>query len=191
MKSELGTEITLDGELKDLMSMGKQLSPEQTIQIKKLMDAGKRSDTDFLLAFHDVYDAVSFALTFQNELMDLEWPEAILSSETGAAATEVVAITPAEKDSRIRVRTIATADEAGLGGIGNSSRSRGAIGSGRGRGAGAWDNRRRSSDNGGAHDDARLLLTSFSGLRVKMGVHMGSDEGGACVRACVNACVSE
>jgi hypothetical protein len=32
----------------------------------------------FLLAFHDVYDAVSFALTFQTELMDQEWSADLL-----------------------------------------------------------------------------------------------------------------
>ena len=35
----------------------------------------------FLLAFHDTYDAVSFALTFQNELMDQDWHQDLLEDE--------------------------------------------------------------------------------------------------------------
>jgi hypothetical protein len=47
------------------MTSGKPLTAAETKHIQELMKAGKRDDCDFLFAFHDVYDAVSFALTFQ------------------------------------------------------------------------------------------------------------------------------
>jgi hypothetical protein len=55
-------------EIKQLMTSGKPLTAAETKHIQELMKAGKRDDCDFLFAFHDVYDAVSFALTFQVSL---------------------------------------------------------------------------------------------------------------------------
>ena len=150
--------------MKDLMSMGKQLSAKQTARIQELMKAGKRGDSDFLLAFHDVYDAVSFALTFQNELMDVNWPEELLTSSTGYSASEVIKISPEEKDTRARMKTIATALSTGE----------------TERGSGQRMLQRSSTKILEEYADKDLLITAFKGLRVKMGVHMGSDESGEC-----------
>ena len=144
--------------------MGKQLSAKQTARIQELMKAGKRGDSDFLLAFHDVYDAVSFALTFQNELMDVNWPEELLTSPAGYSASEVIKISPEEKDTRARMKTIATALSTGE----------------TERGSGQRMLQRSSTKILEEYADKDLIITAFKGLRVKMGVHMGSDESGEC-----------
>lgn len=107
-KTYFGYELTLDGELKQLLSTGKALTAEQTKLVQELMKSGKREDSDFLVSFHDVYDALSFALTFQNELMDLDWETELCTSKSGMASTEGVAITPEEKESRARAMTVGT-----------------------------------------------------------------------------------
>lgn len=56
----------------------------------------------FLLAFHDVFDAVSFALTFQNELMDQEWQQDLLDDVD--AMVEHVKIRSEEKEMLERLR---------------------------------------------------------------------------------------
>mmetsp|Transcript_39544 Transcript_39544/g.88481 ORF Transcript_39544/g.88481 Transcript_39544/m.88481 type:complete len:718 (-) Transcript_39544:152-2305(-) len=56
----------------------------------------------FLLAFHDVYDAVSFALTFQNELMDQEWPSELLEDED--ALLEFAKLGPDERENLEKIR---------------------------------------------------------------------------------------
>lgn len=53
------------------MNSGRPLTSAETKHIQELMKAGKRDDCDFLFAFHDVYDAVSFALTFQVTLYSI------------------------------------------------------------------------------------------------------------------------
>ena len=137
---------------------------KQTARIQELMKAGKRGDSDFLLAFHDVYDAVSFALTFQNELMDVNWPEELLTSSTGYSAAEVIKVSPEEKDTRARMKTIATA-------LSTEETE---------RGSGQRMLQRSSTKILEEYADKDLLITAFKGLRVKMGVHMGSDESGEC-----------
>jgi class 3 adenylate cyclase len=107
-KEYYGTSITLDDEIKQLMTSGKPLTAEETKHIQELMKAGKRSDCDFLFAFHDVFDAVSFALTLQNELMDIDWEPEILQAQCGEARTEGVMITSMEPESRARAMTVAS-----------------------------------------------------------------------------------
>jgi len=105
-KTYFGYELTQDGELKQLMGTGKALTPEQTKKVQELMRSGTREDSEFLIKFHDVFDALSFALTFQNELMDLEWDPELSTSQTQQACTEGVSITPEEKESRTRAMTV-------------------------------------------------------------------------------------
>eukprot|EP00615_Pteridomonas_danica_P010230 CAMPEP_0114347454 /NCGR_PEP_ID=MMETSP0101-20121206/13901_1 /TAXON_ID=38822 ORGANISM="Pteridomonas danica, Strain PT" /NCGR_SAMPLE_ID=MMETSP0101 /ASSEMBLY_ACC=CAM_ASM_000211 /LENGTH=680 /DNA_ID=CAMNT_0001484749 /DNA_START=348 /DNA_END=2390 /DNA_ORIENTATION=- len=56
----------------------------------------------FLLAFHDVFDAVSFALTFQHELMDQDWEQVLL--EDVDALYETAKVSSEEKDVLERLR---------------------------------------------------------------------------------------
>ena len=113
-KEYFGTELTLDDELKGLMDGSKPMDPATVARVQQLMKSGGAGSgallpgesLSFLLAFHDCFDAVSFALAFQDELMDLDWPKDLKQQPEAEKAGVVV--TPAEKDSRARAMAVGT-----------------------------------------------------------------------------------
>lgn len=135
-----------------------------------------------------MFDAVSFALTLQSELMDLPLQPALDRAPCGKAASGTVALTANEKESRclsvcvylaalcIRVsRPIREGDrQPGYHGSVSANQAPHFF---------PFFLRLRAMRVGqfGRHaiaDSDVLQLTAFKGLRFKMGVHVGSDAGG-------------
>ena len=113
-KEYFGTELTMDNELEKLYAAakdGKVMDAATVAKIQELMKETAKAGQDmdagsgsFLLAFHNCYDAVSFALTFQDELMLQAWHKDLEKCALGATVN--VELSSVEKESRARAMSL-------------------------------------------------------------------------------------